>query len=173
MELPELAWRELQLEIDPCQQQVARAALASSRHSAFQLRRSPVPVDLYHATDFVLPPTRSGTRTLLTVHDLSFVRVPAAASPPLKAYLDAVVPPSVEAADHILADSEATKADLIELYRTPADKITVLYSGVNPRFRRVDEADALQRMRHKYGLANIAISFPSAPCSRARITAGW
>ena len=112
------------------------------------------PVDLYHATDFVLPPTRSGTRTLLTVHDLSFVRVPRAASPPLKAYLDAVVPPSVEAADHILADSEATKTDLIELYQTPANKITVLYSGVNPRFRRVDDVDALQRMRRKYGLAN-------------------
>ena len=113
------------------------------------------PVDLYHATDFVLPPTRSATRTLLTVHDLSFVRVPSAASPPLKAYLDAVVPQSVEEADHILADSEATKADLIELYRTPEDKITVLYSGVNHRFRRVDDADAFQRMRLKYGLANI------------------
>ncbi|MCY3914910.1 MAG: glycosyltransferase family 1 protein [Chloroflexi bacterium] len=114
------------------------------------------PIDLYHATDFVLPPTRSGTRTLLTVHDLSFVRVPSAASPPLKAYLDAVVPPSVEAADHILADSEATKADLTELYDAPAKKITVLYSGVNPRFRRVDEADVLQRIRRKYGLANIS-----------------
>jgi len=114
------------------------------------------PVDLYHATDFVLPPTRSRTRTLLTVHDLSFVRVPSAASPPLKAYLDAVVPPSVEAAERILADSEATKADLIDLYRTREDKITVLYSGVNPRFRRVNDPEALQRMRLKYGLASIS-----------------
>ncbi|MCY4064569.1 MAG: glycosyltransferase family 1 protein [Chloroflexi bacterium] len=112
------------------------------------------PVDLYHATDFVLPPTRSGTRTLLTVHDLSFIRVPTAASPPLKAHLDAVVPPSVAEADHILADSEATKADLIELYQTPGDKITVLYSGVNSRFRRVDDTETLQRVRLKYSLAN-------------------
>ena len=113
------------------------------------------PIDLYHATDFVLPPTRGDTRTLLTVHDLSFVRVPAAASPPLRAYLDAVVPASVKAADHILADSNATKADMIELYRTPEEKITVLYSGVNPRFRRVEDANAKLRMQRKYGLANI------------------
>ena len=113
-------------------------------------------VDLFHATDFVLPPTRSRSRALLTVHDLSFVRVPSAASPPLKAYLDAVVPPSVEAADHILADSEATKADLIDLYNTPRDKISVLYSGVNPRFRRVEDPAALQAVRLKYGLANIS-----------------
>ena len=51
-------------------------------------------VDLFHATDFVLPPVQRGTRTLLTVHDLSFVRVPEAASPSLKAYLDTVVPRS-------------------------------------------------------------------------------
>ncbi|MFN8419299.1 MAG: hypothetical protein U0528_08660 [Anaerolineae bacterium] len=62
----------------------------------------PIPVnrwigrcDLYHATDFVLPPTDRNTRTLLTVHDLSFARVPRSASPALKKYLDAVVPRSV------------------------------------------------------------------------------
>ena len=93
------------------------------------------PVDLYHATDFVLPPTRKGTRTLLTVHDLSFIRVPSTASPPLKAFLDETVPRSVEAADHCPADSEATKSDLIDLYETRADKITVLYSGSRQRLQ--------------------------------------
>lgn len=108
-------------------------------------------VDLFHATDFVLPPTRRRTRTLLTVHDLSFVRVPEAASPPLKAYLDAVVPNSVERADHILADSLATKADLVELYRTSKDKITVLYSAVDARFKPIDAA-GIVAARQKYGL---------------------
>ncbi len=93
------------------------------------------PVDLFHATDFVLPPTRSRTRTLLTVHDLSFVRTPETALAQLRRYLNAVVPRSVARADHVLADSAATKRDLIDLYGTPADKITVLLSGVNPRFR--------------------------------------
>jgi glycosyltransferase involved in cell wall biosynthesis len=93
-------------------------------------------VDLFHATDFVLPPTLPHTRTLLTVHDLSFVRVPEAASPNLKAYLDAVVPRSVRRADHVLADSQATKDDLIALYGVQPDKITVLLSGVDPRFKR-------------------------------------
>ena len=117
------------------------------------------PVDLYHATDFVLPPTRSTVRTLLTVHDLSFVRVPEAASRSLKTYLDAVVPPSVEAADHILADSQATKADLIALYGTAEDKITVLYSGVNRRIRRVEAGAELQRTLAKHGLAGVNYVF--------------
>ena len=109
-------------------------------------------VDLFHATDFVLPPTLPATRTLLTVHDLSFVRVPEAASPPLKRYLDSVVPRSVARADHVLADSQATKDDLVALYATPADKITVLYSGVDSRFQPVSDEDSLRAAQQKYGL---------------------
>ena len=109
-------------------------------------------VSLFHATDFTLPPTLPGTRTLLTVHDLSFVRVPETASPPLKAYLDAVVPRSVRRADHVLADSEATRDDLIALYDTPADKITVLWSGVDARFAPGTSPAALQAVRDRYKL---------------------
>lgn len=118
----------------------------------WQRARLPLPVevftgavDLYHATDFVLPPTR--TRSLLTVHDLSFVRVPEAASPALKAYLDVVVPRSVRRADHVLADSQATKDDLIALYNTPPEKVTVLLSGVDARFRPT--ADPVVRDKYK------------------------
>ena len=52
----------------------------------------------------------------------------------LRRFLNEVVPPSVTRANHILADSQATKDDLIELYNTPPDKVTVLYSGVDSRF---------------------------------------
>lgn len=119
----------------------------------------PVPLEiftgrmaLYHATDFVLLPTLPGVRTLLTVHDLSFVRVPDAAAPSLKAYLDVVVPRSVRAATHILADSQATKDDLITLYNTPPEKITVLLSGVETRFKPVTNPVSLMTMRTKYEL---------------------
>ena len=142
-----------------------RACRLSPRWLAriWQRARLPLPVetfsgrvDLFHATDFVLPPTLPATKTLLTVHDLSFLRVPDAASPALRAYLEAVVPRSVARADHILADSQATKADLVALYGTPADKITVLLSGVDSRFQRVADARALQACRRKYGLEGIS-----------------
>lgn len=124
--------------------------------------RLPIPVDLwtgpirlFHETDFVLPPTLPWTRTLLTVHDLSFVRVPDAAPPSLKAYLDATVPRSVQRADHILADSQATKDDLIALYGTPLDKISVLLSGVTSRFNRDPVDPALRaRLRAEYHLGD-------------------
>lgn len=122
----------------------------------WQRARVPLPVDvftgridLYHATDFVLPPTHA-RKTLLTVHDLSFVRVPETASPRLKVYLDAVVPRSVQRADHILADSQATKDDLIALYNVPPEKIAVLLSGVEARFQPILDESAQLAVRAKY-----------------------
>jgi glycosyltransferase involved in cell wall biosynthesis len=107
-------------------------------------------VALYHATDFTLPPTLPGVRTLLTVHDLSFVRAPETATPVLKAYLDKVVPRSVRRATHVLADSQATKDDLVALYDTPPDKVTVLLGGVNPEFRPVTDMNARRAVRQRY-----------------------
>jgi len=109
-------------------------------------------IDLFHAPDFTLPPTLPGTRTVLTVHDLSFVRDPESAVPVLRAYLNKVVPRSVARTDHVLADSQATRADLMALYGTAPEKITVLYSGVNPVFQPVSDPARLAAVRAKYGL---------------------
>lgn len=106
---------------------------------------------LFHATDFVLPPVSRPTRTLLTVHDLSFVRVPEAASPRLKQFLDHVVPSSARRADHILADSQATKDDLVAVYALPPEKITVLLSGVDSRFHHTRLGILTIRSRYAIG----------------------
>lgn len=112
------------------------------------------PLALYHATDFVLPPTHSSTKTLLTVHDLSYIKSPETASPRLRRYLNAVVPRSVARANHILADSESTKSDLMAIYHVPDEKITVLLPGVNARFRRVQDDHALAGVREKYHMGD-------------------
>ncbi len=103
--------------------------------------RLPLPVelfagrgDLYHATDFVLPPVTPGKRTVLTVHDLTFERAPDAAPPQLLRFLKRVVPQSVRRAHHLIADSQATARDLTALYDVAPERITVIYSGVDARF---------------------------------------
>ncbi|MEP6985814.1 MAG: glycosyltransferase family 1 protein [Chloroflexota bacterium] len=108
------------------------------------------PLDLFHATDFVLPPTLPRVASLLTVHDLSFIRVPESASPSLKSYLDVVVPRSVRRSTHVLADSEATKIDLMDLYSVPDSKITVLLSGVDARFFDPISPNPIMTTRKKY-----------------------
>jgi glycosyltransferase involved in cell wall biosynthesis len=109
-------------------------------------------LDLFHAPDFFLPPAKPGTPTIVTIHDLSFVREPSTTMPGMEAHLNKWVPNSVRRADHVIAVSEATRQDLIELYQTPPEKITTLYHGVTAEFKPVEEPDSLTTVRHKYGL---------------------
>ncbi|MBE7554430.1 MAG: glycosyltransferase family 4 protein [Anaerolineales bacterium] len=110
------------------------------------------PLDLFHATDFFLPPVRSGTRTIVTIHDLSFVHLPETVMPGMTNHLNQWVPRSVKRADHVIAVSEATRQDLIELYQTPPEKISVLYHGVTADFKPVTEPNSLSAVRQKYNL---------------------
>lgn len=112
------------------------------------------PLTLFHATDFVLPPVRRSATTIVQVHDLSFLRVPEAAPPALRSWLERVVPASLRRADYVLADSRATREDLIELCAVePHAKIGVLHGGVDSRFRPRPAAEQLA-VRRKYGLDN-------------------
>ncbi|HZQ07442.1 MAG TPA: glycosyltransferase family 1 protein [Anaerolineae bacterium] len=124
----------------------------------WQRARIPLPIevftgesDVFYSPDFVLPPTRA-KRKILTVHDLSFKRVPETVVPNLKWYLEGAVPRAVQRADLILADSEATRKDLIELFHAPSERVRTLYSGCDPLFQRVTDARELTRVREQYQL---------------------
>ena len=108
-------------------------------------------LDLFHSPDFALPPIRQA-RTVLTVHDLSFMRVPECSQPSLRAYLLRVVPPSVRRADVVLADSQSTRNDVVELLGVSPDRVRVLYPGVDEAFRRVLDTHVLAEVRQRYRL---------------------
>ncbi len=76
--------------------------------------------------------------TVLTVQDLSFERDPSVMGAKDRAIFKAVVPWSTRRAARILAISERTRDDLVELYRIPAEKITVTPLGADPDFRPGD-----------------------------------
>ncbi|MBN1400756.1 MAG: glycosyltransferase family 4 protein [Anaerolineae bacterium] len=131
----------------------------SDRHLAmvWQRLRLPLPVewvtgriDILHSPDFVLPPVRRAA-TVLTVHDLSFMRHPECSSPALLRYLMRSVPHSIRRADVLLADSKSTRADLIDLMKVPGDRIQVLYPAVETRFTPAEEAGDARILGH-YGI---------------------
>lgn len=107
------------------------------------------PFDLFHGPDFVLPPMRC-RRSILTVHDLSFLVYPEHAVPTLARYLRRVVPPSVARASLVVADSESTRHDLIRHLGAPPDKVAVVWGGVDPSFRPITDQVTLARVRQRY-----------------------
>jgi glycosyltransferase involved in cell wall biosynthesis len=71
---------------------------------------------------------------VVTVHDLSFERDPSLMPARDRLIFRTVVPRSARRADCVLAVSELTKRDLIELYDIPEHKIVVTPNGVDPGF---------------------------------------
>jgi glycosyltransferase involved in cell wall biosynthesis len=79
-------------------------------------------------------PLRCPCPAVVTVHDLSFERDPGVMGVVDRVVFKTVVPRSVKRARRVLAVSERTKRDLVELYSTPAEKVVVAPNGVDPVF---------------------------------------
>lgn len=107
-------------------------------------------LDLVHAPDFVLPPTRA--RTLLTVHDLTFLVRPECFAPALQTYLRRTVPRSLKRADLVLVDSHASQHDLERLLGVQPERIALVYPGVDTkRFRPLPQPE-IELVRQRLGL---------------------
>lgn len=120
--------------------------------------RIPVPielvtgrVDLVHSPDFVLPPSIC-RRSVVTVHDLTYVTHPDTAHPAQKRYLGRVVPRSVNRATRIIAVSTATRDDLVREYGVEADRIDIIYNGLDQLFARRPTDLQRQEVRRKFEL---------------------
>ena len=121
---------------------VARAAWR--RWDRPPIERLTGPVDLVHATNFVLPSLRSSPG-VVTVHDLSFLRDDTW---PGGHRLRDLVPWSVERAAAVLVPTQAIEDEVAARLRVPASKIHVTPEGVAPVFFGAGAlgADALARL---------------------------
>ncbi len=119
-------------------------------HSQFAIHNSQFTIDnsLYHATEHLLPYLPAAP-TVLTVHDLIFERYPQHHTWRNMLYLRAAMPRYVHAATAIIAVSQQTKADLVELYGAPAEKIHVVYEGIDAEFAPAAAAEMV-RVRTRY-----------------------
>ncbi|MBU1037357.1 glycosyltransferase family 4 protein [Patescibacteria group bacterium] len=78
-------------------------------------------------------------KTVISIHDLSFQRIPWAYSAKMRWWHKAVKPKvKLEQADKILTVSRNSKRDLQEVYDLPVEKIEVIYPGIeeNPPFNQ-------------------------------------
>ncbi|MCB9450846.1 MAG: glycosyltransferase family 4 protein [Anaerolineaceae bacterium] len=86
-------------------------------------------------------------RGVVTVHDLGYRHFPAAHKTVSRLYLDLTTRYSARRATVVLADSQATAADLTRFYGTSPAKIRVVYPGVDSPM--IGDSGAV---RHKYNL---------------------
>jgi len=108
-------------------------------------------IDVFHSPANVLP-ARLPCPSVVTVHDLAFMRYPQFFRSARRFYQRRLTARSVTRATQVVAVSESTKRDLVELMRVPEERIHVIYPGVAADFQPVGDPETRARCRAKHGL---------------------
>ncbi len=97
-------------------------------------------VDIIHSTDFVLPASKK-KKSVITIHDLIFLKFSQLYTSKNLLYMKRMAAFSANRADKIIADSESTKQDIIELLQIKEEKIKVVYPGIEERFKPANKQE--------------------------------
>jgi glycosyltransferase involved in cell wall biosynthesis len=108
--------------------------------------------DVLFVPSHVVPWPNVGGPSVFTAHDLGYRHYPEKHPLPARAYLDWSTRHSANIATRVIAVSHATAHDLTQLNRTPADKIRVVHSGVDPQLQPVTDQGRIHALRDRLGI---------------------
>jgi glycosyltransferase involved in cell wall biosynthesis len=97
--------------------------------------------DLYHFPNFIIPPMRSG-KSIVTIHDMSYVPYPHFAEDRNLSYLRAHMKDTVARADAIITVSQFSAREICNYLDVPEDRVFPIHLGIANTFTR-PSADAI------------------------------
>lgn len=95
--------------------------------------------DLFHFPNFIRPPLSTG-KSVVTIHDVSFLRMPEHTEQKNLTYLTRKIRDTVKHSDALLTDSKFSAGEIADLLAVDPSRITAIHPGISPLFRRPSEA---------------------------------
>ncbi len=132
----------------------------------FGLQTAALGLDLMHYPDHVVPRWGPG-RSVVTVHDVSFWRMPETHSAASLAYYERCRD-SVRRAEAVICVSEFTRDELLAATDVRPEKVFTVPNGVEARFVPASEGDVAQ-VRGRYGLERPYVLFVGTVGSRKNL----
>ncbi|MFN2251968.1 MAG: glycosyltransferase family 4 protein [Anaerolineae bacterium] len=114
-----------------------------------EVRRSGARV--YHGAAYAMP-ALCPTPAVVTVHDLSFERLPETLPLLQRRYLGLATRLAVRRAQALIAVSQFTRRELVDALGAAPDRVHVVHNGIEPAFRPAPPS-AQAAVRERYGLA--------------------
>ncbi len=112
-------------------------------------------IDVFHSPANVLPEMLlHSCAGVVTLHDLAFLRYPQVLTRSKRMYHRTFTMRSLQHATMIIANSNSTKHDAIELASIPANRIQTVYPCIDERFSSVILDEDIQTFRKVHGLTN-------------------
>ncbi len=130
-------------------------------------------LDIYHGLSNELPKNieKLNIKTVVTIHDLIFERFPKTYHLDERYTHRWKIKRACKIADAVIAISEQTKNDLIELYGVSPQKITVCYQSCNPIFEKTISEIEKSNVKKKYQLPDQYFLFVSSITARKNLIA--
>jgi glycosyltransferase involved in cell wall biosynthesis len=116
-----------------------------------------VKADIFHGTNFTYNKVSKG-KSIVNIHDLAFLKFPETTSERIYKHHSKWVPYSAARADHIIAISEQTKRDIVEILNVPDSKVTVIPLAADEHFVPLGET-VYKPVLEKYQLHDPYILF--------------
>ncbi len=109
-------------------------------------------LQLFHEPHYTLPYFLK-CKKVVSIHDLIHLKFPQSL-PHRRAYIYAkfMIGQALKKADKILVGSENSKNDIIEMFKTRAGKIAVIFYGVDEIFKPIKDQNLLENFKNKYKL---------------------
>lgn len=128
-------------------------------------------LDIYHGLSHELPRDihLSGVKSVVTMHDLIFMRYPQLYPWFDRKIYDRKFRFAAQTADRIVAISQQTKNDLVELFGTPEEKIEVVYQSCSPEYFETVSAEKIQVIRNKYKLPERFVLYVGSFTARKQV----
>ncbi len=109
-----------------------------------------IKADILHVPYFA-PPFRAPVPVVATIHDLIPMVLPAYRGSRLVRGYTALVARAARRTPMILADSEASRHDILRLLRVPSERVRTVYLAADKEYRR-QSADRVASLRARYHL---------------------
>lgn len=124
--------------------------------------------DVFHSPDFI-PPRFGVGRKIITIHDLNFLFFPEFLDQESLRYYAGQIEEAVQEADHILADSNHTRADILNHLSVPEEKVSTIHLAASPDYQLPLAPDDTEGIKQKYALPADFILFVGTLSPRKNI----
>lgn len=128
-------------------------------------------MDIYHGLSNEIPfgLQRSGVKSVVTIHDLIFLRYPEFYKPIDRLIYKFKFKRACQKADRVIAVSEMTKRDIVDFFNISPDKIDVIYQGCDNSFKVAAAEELKKQVKEKYKLPDNYILYVGTIESRKNL----
>lgn len=119
-------------------------------NTIFPLKLKRRNIDIFHGPAFLIPLVKIGYRSIATVYDLIVFLFPGSIPFKYGLYMKELLKLVAKRADKIVAVSNNTRSDLIDILNVPEEKIEVVYGAADERFYPISDKERLENIRRKY-----------------------